>query len=171
MLCVGDVQNKPPPDSWASDPENDVAIFHITIQPGGSLTLPKSLTEGVSRTVYLIEGEDGAMIDGKKVATKFKVDLDSSQEVEVQIASDAKEPTELLLLQGKPIAEPVSKYGPFVMNTRQEIEQAFSDYRRTKFGGWPWPKDDHVFPQDKGRFALMNGTESTPEQCAVTDTE
>lgn len=60
---------------------------------------------------------------------------------------------EILLLQGRPIGEPVSQYGPFVMNTRAEIELAFADYRRTQFGGWPWPVDDPVHARDLGRFA------------------
>jgi hypothetical protein len=39
------------------------------------------------------------------------------------------------------------------MNTRAELEQAVLDYRATRFGGWPWPKDDPVHPRDAGRFA------------------
>jgi len=57
------------------------------------------------------------------------------------------------VLQGKPIGEPVVQHGPFVMNTRQEIQQAFLDYQRTRFGGWPWPSDDPVHPRAEGRFA------------------
>ena len=60
---------------------------------------------------------------------------------------------EILVLQGKPIAEPVVQHGPFVMNTRQEIQQAFLDYQRTRFGGWPWPSDDPVHLRAEGRFA------------------
>ena len=39
------------------------------------------------------------------------------------------------------------------MNTQAEIHQAFADYRRTEFGGWPWGRSDPVHPRDKGRFA------------------
>jgi len=39
------------------------------------------------------------------------------------------------------------------MNTRQEIQQAFDDYHRTAFGGWPWPVSDPVHSREKGRFA------------------
>jgi quercetin 2,3-dioxygenase len=60
----------------------------------------------------------------------------------------------ILILQGKPINEPVMQYGPFVMNTKEEIHQAFDDYHQTQFGGWPWPKYDQVHERSKKRFAL-----------------
>ncbi len=60
---------------------------------------------------------------------------------------------ETLILQGRPIGEPVAQYGPFVMNDEDGIRQAFADYRSTGFGGWPWPVDDPVHPKDAGRFA------------------
>ena len=64
------------------------------------------------------------------------------------------EESELLLLQGRPIGEPVAQHGPFVMNTPHEIRQAFADYQRTGFGGWPWPSDGPVHPREQGRFAV-----------------
>ncbi len=64
---------------------------------------------------------------------------------------------EALVLQGRPIGEPVAQYGPFVMNDDAGIEQAFADYRETGFGGWPWPTDDPVHGRDAGRFARHAG--------------
>ena len=54
---------------------------------------------------------------------------------------------------GKPLREPVVQYGPFVMNSRQEIADTFAEYQRTQFGGWPWKSDDPVHARDQARFA------------------
>ena len=68
-------------------------------------------------------------------------------------------PVELVVLQGRPIGEPVARHGPFVMNSDQEIRQAYADYRRTQFGGWPWPSPEPVHPRGHERFALRPGGE------------
>ena len=62
-------------------------------------------------------------------------------------------PIEILLLQGRPIGEPVAQYGPFVMNTAPSWSRRSTDYRRTQFGGWPFPDNAPVHPREQGRFA------------------
>jgi len=154
--------NPPPPDSWAGDPANDVALVHITVPPGGKFTLPKAHEETVNRSLFYIEGTSGVLVDGKAISSKVCLVLDPTQEIEIELSSTHNKNAEFLWMQGKPIEEPVAQYGPFVMNTNDEIQQAFMDYRRTEFGGWPWPRDDMVFPAEKGRFALFHGEETTP---------
>ena len=56
------------------------------------------------------------------------------EEVYIQAGEDSKVPLELLLIGGVPLNEPVARYGPFVMNTQQEIYQAIEDYRSGKLG-------------------------------------
>jgi hypothetical protein len=165
--------NSPPPDSWASDEANDVALVHLTLQPGASFTLPKAHERTVNRSLFYIEGPAGMIVDGKKIQSKQSLVLDPEEEVVLELPRDASGPGEFLWMQGKPIEEPVAQYGPFVMNTREEIVQAFSDYQETQFGEWPWPREDMVFPADKGRFALTGGIETYPpqEQRAESKTE
>jgi hypothetical protein len=89
------------------------------------------------------------------------VQLDATDQVAIE---NGPEESEFLLLQGRPIREPVAQYGPFVMNTRDEIHQAFTDYQRTGFGGWPWPSDEPVFSRTEGRFARhADGRVERPE--------
>jgi redox-sensitive bicupin YhaK (pirin superfamily) len=175
---LGNVQNSPPPNSWASDPENDVAILHITIRPGGRMILPKANRDGVNRSLYLIEGHgNGIVVDGEVIGERVCLEMDATVDVSIENLSspsdgaaadrndyddDDGRRAEFLLLQGRPIGEPVAQHGPFVMNTRAEINDAIMDYRRTGFGGWPWARDDVVFPRDKGRFAVINGVETRP---------
>ena len=137
----------PPPDSWASHADADVAIWTIKMEPGAAWKLPAAKA-GTNRVLYPFLGQ--ITIDGKRIDKKSGVRLQADAEVTIE-AGD--EPVDILMLQGKPIGEPVVQYGPFVMNTKQEIQQAFADYQRTRFGGWPWPADAPVLPRDQARFA------------------
>jgi hypothetical protein len=128
------------------------------------MTLPAANTgKAVSRTLFYVEGGDKLMkVDGEAIPARSLVKAQPDTELDLEMDAAAPAAGEFLLLQGKPIAEPVAQHGPFVMNTQGEIEQAFMDYRRTQFGGWPWPRDDMVFDRDKKRFALLNGKETSP---------
>jgi redox-sensitive bicupin YhaK (pirin superfamily) len=147
---TGDACLPPPPDSWASQPDADVAILTIKMAPGACWTLPPARSAQTRRQLYLFNGA-GLTMAGQGVASGSVVEVAGDQAIELR---NGDQESELLLLQGRPIGEPVAQYGPFVMNTQIEIQQAFADYRRTEFGGWPWGASDPVHPRDKGRFAL-----------------
>jgi redox-sensitive bicupin YhaK (pirin superfamily) len=138
----------PPPHSWAARPDADVAIWHVTLEPGARWAMPAARFDDTHRTVYVFGG-DTVLLGDHEVARGTGARLVVGEPVEVGSTRGA----EILLLQGRPIAEPISQYGPFVMNQRAEIQDAIADYQRTGFGGWSWPSEDPVHGRDPGRFA------------------
>ncbi len=139
----------PPPKSWASRADSDVAIWTIRMQAGATWTLPAASGAKTNRVLYFFTG-DRVGLDDHEQRDHAALVVDAARDI---VISAGDQTVELLLLQGRPIAEPVVQYGPFVMNTRAEIQQAFQDYQRTQFGGWPWPSDDPVHAREEGRFA------------------
>jgi redox-sensitive bicupin YhaK (pirin superfamily) len=140
----------PPPNSRAAQPDADLAIWTVTMEPGARWTLPAAAGKGTRRHLYFFKG-DALTVGGQRIAAPAAIELRADQAVELHNNEQAV--GEFLLLQGQPIGEPVAQYGPFVMNTQAEIMQAMQDYRRTQFGGWPWPDDAPVHGRDPARFA------------------
>jgi redox-sensitive bicupin YhaK (pirin superfamily) len=139
----------PPPDSWAADKNSEIAIWSITMEAGASWTIPPAQSDRTVRTLHQFSGS-GLSVAGRDVPGPAAIQVHADRPIPISANRGA---VEILLLQGRPIGEPVAQYGPFVMNTRSELEQAFADYRRTQFGGWPWPDNDPVHPRSQGRFA------------------
>lgn len=138
----------PPPDSWASQPDSEVAIWTLKLDPGARWTLPAA-KPGLNRALYFFKGKSLAL-DGETLASHQRVLLKSDEAVEIKNGPEA---SELLMLQGRPIGAPVASYGPFVMNSQDELHKTIEEYQITRFGGWPWPASDPVHPRDSGRFA------------------
>ena len=144
----------PPPDSWAAQPGADVAIWTLRMAPGASWTLPAASGAQTRRNLYFFKGS-AISLGGQQVSAHVAIELRASEPVDIVNTGD--EVAEFLLLQGKPIAEPVAQYGPFVMNTEAEIQQTIADYRRTQFGGWPFADEAPVHGRDPARFAIHPG--------------
>lgn len=145
----------PAPDSWAADPDNEVAIWTIKMEAETQLKIPPA-SKQAKRSIYFYHGSS-LCINGTEVASNQAIEVKANEELNIVNGNSI---CFLLMLQGIPISEPVVQYGPFVMNTENEIQQAFNDYRRTEFGGWPWPRRDQVHPRTQGRFAkYADGTE------------
>ena len=138
----------PAPDSWANEPENEVGIWLIKMEANAEWTIPAASIE-VNRSLYFYRGTT-VNIAGVTIESYHSVDLLADQKVSIE---NGNEVAYLLLLQGKPVNEPVVQHGPFVMNSAAEIQDAFNDYRKTQFGGWPWSRYDNVHSREMGRFA------------------
>lgn len=139
----------PTPDSWAADPKNAVTVLTIKMEANAELKIP-AIKEDINRTLYFYKG-DQLQAEDQSINANHLVEIVSTEDI---LLKNGTEEGFLLMLQGRPINEPVAQYGPFVMNTQAEIQQAMQDYQRTQFGGWPWPEREQAHARDKGRFAL-----------------
>ena len=148
----------PPPDSWANDKDNQVAVWVIRLKSNGLFVIPKT-DEAIHRNIYILK-DSKINLNNNSIRSNTLVELSPDENITLENkGNDAK----ILMLQGRPIEEPVVQYGPFVMNTKSEIEEAFSDYNKTGFGGWSWDRPDPVHGKYKGKFAkLINGNLDKP---------
>ena len=147
-----DAPPEPPPASYAQAKFSaDVLIVTLTLEAGASWTLPAhgGNKEGLHRNIYFFKGAQ-LVVNGKVHTSHLKVKVSPDTEMVLNAASG---PAEVLVLQGRDIGEPVVQHGPFVGNTQQDIMQAFQDYQRTGFGGWPWESEELAFPRERQRFA------------------
>ena len=138
----------PPPESWAARDESDVAIWTLKLAPRARFTVPPARA-GTNRTLYFFRGRSLRIAD-REVGVRHAITPRADEALELENGS---EESELLMLQGRPIGEPVAQHGPFVACSMAEIQSAVAEYRRTQFGGWPWSDDAPVHARDEGRFA------------------
>lgn len=143
-----------PPESWASDPQADVGIFTLALDAGARFVLPAAAGAMTRRVAYFFAG-DRLLLAGHELDSHAALELDATQPVELVNTGASR--VELLLLQGRPIGEPLAQAGPFVMNTEQQVREAFADYQRTRFGAWPWPTAAPVHGPDPARFVRQPG--------------
>jgi quercetin 2,3-dioxygenase len=106
-----------------------VNLFDVILKAGERFELP--LPEGHNAAVVLRKGE--VLLNGTETLRGEALIAPLSEEGET-VTLEAKTDTQLLILSGEPIREPVASYGPFVMNTREELQQAVEDYRAGRMG-------------------------------------
>jgi redox-sensitive bicupin YhaK (pirin superfamily) len=152
-LIAGEFADKkavePPKDSWAAHANNEVMILNILMDPEAEIEIPQATTSDLNRNLYFYRGSK-ISVNGESLASANRAELDPKENL---VISNGTEPASILILQAKPIDEPVAQHGPFVMNTVGEIKQAMLEYQQTQFGGWPYERNDYVHPKEKGRFA------------------
>jgi hypothetical protein len=113
-----------------SQPATDPTYMDIRLDAGVDFTLP--LPESHSAFIYVYEGSVSVGV-GREAATINAQELAVLGEGnEVRLEGRAPR-SRAILVAGRPLREPVARYGPFVMNTREEIMQAFADYQSGKF--------------------------------------
>jgi quercetin 2,3-dioxygenase len=141
----------PPPHSWAARKDSGLAIWTIKMEPGATWTLPANKDDDVNRVLYFFRGTS-LKVGNRTFTERAAIAVHPDKDITL-VAGPGDGLVDILMLQGRPIGEPVVQYGPFVMNTRQEIQQAMTDYQRTKFGGWPFSDDAPTHARAEPRFA------------------
>ena len=106
-----------------------INVFDVVLKAGEKVEIP--LPEGHNAAVVLRKGD--VVLDGTH-SLKREARIATLSETGSGVVIEAKEDSTLLVLSGEPIREPVASYGPFVMNTREELMQAVEDYKAGKMG-------------------------------------
>jgi redox-sensitive bicupin YhaK (pirin superfamily) len=112
-----------------------IQMLHFTVNPGGALE--QAVPSQQSALVYVFRGAVRIGAEQRAVREGQAALLGPGDSVSIAVEDDAAGAAEVLLLSGKPLDEPVARYGPFVMNTPAQIEQAFRDYQGGRFGVIP----------------------------------
>jgi redox-sensitive bicupin YhaK (pirin superfamily) len=115
-----------------------ITLVHATLAPGASLALP--WRRDFNALVYVLAG-DGSVGDGHRPVTMGQLAVYGAGDT-VTLAANATQDSrteglDVFILGGQPIREPVAAHGPFVMNTRAELIQAFEDYQAGRLGSIP----------------------------------
>lgn len=105
-----------------------VYLYDLELSAGHRV--PLSLPDGQNTSVFVLQGR--VSVNGSRVAGEAELVVLNKNGSQSEI--DAHEPSRLLVMSGEPIEEPIARYGPFVMNTREELIQAVQDYQAGRMG-------------------------------------
>jgi quercetin 2,3-dioxygenase len=120
-----------------------INLAHVTLQPGAQLDL--EWQPDYNALVYVLAGRGTAGVERRPLHLGQLAVYGPGDAIRVA-ADDGTEPLDLFVLGGRPLREPVAQYGPFVMNTRAELIQAFEDYQKGRLGVIPAQHLPHTTP-------------------------
>jgi redox-sensitive bicupin YhaK (pirin superfamily) len=110
-----------------------IIYLHYQLKPGGTVT--QQVSGNFNAFGYIVEGEGLFGIERERASDgQMVLFTQDGDEVRIENAVDAKATLNVLLIAGVPLNESVARYGPFVMNTQEEIYQAIEDYRQGRMG-------------------------------------
>jgi redox-sensitive bicupin YhaK (pirin superfamily) len=147
-VIAGDLAGHSGPGST----QTPITYLHATVTPGSRLTLP--WPRGYNALVYALAGHGYAGVERRPVGEgQLAVYGADGDAITMAAADDQRSNSaagwEILVLGGQPIREPVARYGPFVMNTREEIAQAVEDFRAGRMGTVPAQRVPHRTSADE----------------------
>jgi quercetin 2,3-dioxygenase len=146
-LIAGEVDGHQGPGST----HTPMAMVHATLEPGARVRLP--WRDDFNALVYVLNGRGTIGTDRRPIGTGQLAVLGAGDTitVEADTSQEGRSPKmDVLVLGGRPIRENVAWYGPFVMNTRAELQQAFDDFQAGKLGRIPALHEDGNVPKPDG---------------------
>jgi len=138
----------PAPNSAAADPQKAIVIATITLQPGATLALEPSV---VNRSVYAYTGQSILLDRTRKFDQAVCIHCEPNEPLKLQ--NVASTPAGFLLLEARPLHEPVVQHGPFVASSQHQLQKAINRYQDNGFGGWPYPTLEPTHPHEQQRAA------------------
>jgi redox-sensitive bicupin YhaK (pirin superfamily) len=128
-LIAGDIAGIRGPGSTRTP----IVMAHATILPGSQMVLPWN--PAYNALAHVVKGSGFVGIDHHSFTVGQTAVFGTGDSI--TLAASPHEALDVILLGGQPIGEPVEQYGPFVMNTRAELQQAMDDYQRGRLGTVP----------------------------------
>lgn len=141
-VIAGEVAGQAGPGST----HTPITLVHVTLSPGASMTLP--WRADFNALAYVLGGKGTVGTKGRPINDGQLAVFGDGDTITIAASErpDSRTPNlDVLLLGGRPIREPVVAYGPFVMNTRAELVQAFEDYQAGRLGVIP---AEHTLPHN-----------------------
>jgi len=144
--------------SWATAKEHNVRILLIRMSPGAEVTLP-AVSPTVNRNLYFVKGGTVRLgEEGYESLQRFKLDGNA----DVKIVNGDSDGT-YWLLEGEPIGEKMSSFGPVILDSDKSVREAMNYIRNNEFDSWPWDLIDKFHPKGTERFfSSSDGSEERP---------
>ncbi len=144
-------------DSWAADPSHHVRIVSFEAEPGAVIRIDRTAASA-RRNVYVTDG--GVTVAGRMYIPQTRLKVKADEDVEIA-NGDAR--NEIWLLEGDPIGQKMSSFGPVVLGTDREVREANAVVRREEWKDWPWNYINKTQPVATARFIrYADGREGRP---------
>lgn len=151
--------NVPNPNSWAANPDNRVKIVQIKMDEGAEYVLKADSPE-INRNLYFVSGSD-ADVGGFEAEAGYRMKLKPDIDIKIK---NGDIPSKFWLLDGKPIKQKMSSFGPVILKDDKTVRAAMNDIRKHEFDIWPWNLIDKVHSIEAPRFIkYADGREEYPD--------
>lgn len=162
-LIAGELNNikapRPAKDSYAAKKESKLSIQIIDMQPKAKYNIP-FVSNTLNRSIYFIKGDKLKIEDEELLNNEYAFVTGDN----IVLENTGTKKAQILLLESEPIKGPIVAYGNYVMNSMDEIKEAYEDFNETEFGGWPFDvREIYHKPEDKRFEKHTDGTVFYPD--------